>query len=127
MEEFTGFGMNDCLSLAEMWWKYFDPLRTDEDERVYIYKGKCMRWFVRQSLKSQICAYKQYYKPKMCDKILKCISEDLNFRGIFYHIMEGYLNNENKYLKIVKKEWNFHWITRFRFGITGNLYKCWIK
>ena len=32
MEEITGFGMKNCLSLPGLGWKYFKSLRTEEDE-----------------------------------------------------------------------------------------------
>ena len=35
MEEITGFGMKDCLSLPGMGWNYFNSLRTEEDEPIY--------------------------------------------------------------------------------------------
>ena len=47
MKEITGFGMKDCLSLPGLGWKYFNSLRTEEDEPIYTYNDKYMRWFVR--------------------------------------------------------------------------------
>ena len=35
MEEITGFSMKDCLSLPGLGWKYFNSLRTEEDEPIY--------------------------------------------------------------------------------------------
>ena len=34
MEKITGFSMKDCLSLPGLGWKYFNSLRTKEDETV---------------------------------------------------------------------------------------------
>ena len=51
MEEMTGFGMKDCLSLPGLGWKYFNSLKTEDDESIYTYIDKYMRWFVRQSVK----------------------------------------------------------------------------
>ena len=34
MEEITGFSMKDCLSLRGLGWKYFNSLRTEEDEPI---------------------------------------------------------------------------------------------
>ena len=48
IEEATGFGMNDCLSLPGLGWKYFNSLRKEQDESIYTYNDKYMRWFVRQ-------------------------------------------------------------------------------
>ena len=47
MGDFTGFSMKDCLSVPGLAWKYFNSLRTDEDESVFTYNDKYMRWFVR--------------------------------------------------------------------------------
>ena len=43
MEEITGFSMKDCLSLPGLGWKYFNSLRTEEDEPIYTYNDKYMR------------------------------------------------------------------------------------
>ena len=43
MEEITGFSMKDCLSLPRLGWKYFNSLRTEEDEPIYTYNDKYMR------------------------------------------------------------------------------------
>ena len=51
MKEITGFSMKDCFSLPGLGWKYFKSLRTEEDEPIYTYNDKYMRWFVRQSIK----------------------------------------------------------------------------
>ena len=32
--------MKDCLSLAGLGWKYFNSLRTEEDEPIYTYNDK---------------------------------------------------------------------------------------
>ena len=72
MEEITGFSMKDCLTLAGLGLKYFNSLRTEEDERIYTYNDKYMRWFVRQAAYGgRVCAFNQYYKSKTCDDILK--------------------------------------------------------
>ena len=65
MEEITGFGMNDCLSLTGLGWNYFSSLRTEEDEPIYTYNDKYMRWFVRQSIKgTRVCAFNRYHKSE---------------------------------------------------------------
>ena len=65
-----------------------------------------MRWFVRQTIKGgQVCAFNQYYKSKICDDILKIISEELNVKRNIYDIVEAYLNYENKHFKIFEKEY----------------------
>ena len=49
-----------------------------------------MRWFVRQPIKGgRVCALNQYYKSKICDDILKIISEELNVKGNIDDIIEA--------------------------------------
>ena len=53
--------MKDCLSLPEHGWKYFDSLGSEEDEPIYAYNNKYMRWFVRRSIKGgRVCSFNQY-------------------------------------------------------------------
>ena len=47
IEEITRFSMKDCLSLPGLGWKYFNSLRTEEDEPIYTYNDKNMIWLVR--------------------------------------------------------------------------------
>ena len=42
MEDITGFGMKDCLSLPGLRSKYFNSLRT-EQQLIYNYKDKFLR------------------------------------------------------------------------------------
>ena len=106
IEEIKGFGVKNCLSLPDLGWKYFTSLRTEEDEPIYTYNNKYMRWFVRQSVKGRrVCGFNQYYKSKICDEILKIISEELNVNGIIYDFIEGCLEYKNKNLRIYEKEY----------------------
>ena len=58
MEDITGFSMKDCLSLPGLGWNYFNSLRTEEDEHLYIYNDKYSTNFVRQSIKrGKVCAF----------------------------------------------------------------------
>ena len=76
MEKITGFSMKDCLSLPGLGWKCFNSLRTEDDEPIYTYNDKYMRWFVRQSMKGRrVCAFNQYYKSKQCKDNLKSIKK----------------------------------------------------
>ena len=51
-----------------------------------------MRWFVRQSIKGgHVRAFNQNYKSKICDDILKTISEELNVKGNIYDKIEVYI------------------------------------
>ena len=49
MEELTGFSMKVCLSVPGSGLKYFNSLRTEEDEPIYTYNDKYMREFVRRA------------------------------------------------------------------------------
>ena len=106
MEEITGFSMKDCLSLPGLGWKYFISLRTEEDEPIYTYNDKYMRWFIRQSIKGgRVCAFNQCYKSKHCDDILEIINKELAVIGSVYNTIEAYMEYKNKYFKIFKKEY----------------------
>ena len=106
MEEITGFSMKDCLSLPGLGWKYFNSLRTEEDEPIYTYNDKYMRCFVRQSIKGgRVCAFNQYYKSKHCDDILKIINKELAVKGTVYDTIEAYMEYKNKHFKIFEKEY----------------------
>ena len=106
MEEITKFSMKDCLSLPGLGWKYFNSLRTEEDEPIYTYNDKYMRWFVRQSIKGgRVCAFNQYYKSKHCDDILKIINNELAVKGSVYDTIEAYVEYKNKHFKIFEKEY----------------------
>ena len=49
MEEITGYSMKDCLRQPGLGLKYFNSLRTEEDEPIYTYNDKYIRWFDRQA------------------------------------------------------------------------------
>ena len=105
MEE-RGFSMKDCLSLPGLGWKYFNSLRTKEDEPIYTYNDKYMRWFVRQSIKGgRVCSFNQYYISKHCDDILKIINKELAVKGTVYDTIEAYMEYKNKHFKIFEKEY----------------------
>ena len=106
MEEITGFSMKDCLSLAGLGWKNINSLRTEEDEPIYTYNDKTMRWFVRQSIKGgRVCAFNQYYKSKHCDDLLKIINKELTVKRTVHDTIEAYMEYKNKHFKIFEKEY----------------------
>ena len=106
MQEYTGFSMKDCITVPGLGLKYFNSLRTEEDEPIYTYNVKYMRWFVRQAAYGgRVCCFNQYYKSKISDDILKIISEELNVKGIVYDIIECYINYKNDHLKITKENY----------------------
>ena len=96
--------MKDCLSLPGLGLKYFNSLRTEQDEPIYFCNDKYMRHFVRQAAYGGcVCAFNQYYKSKSCDDILKIISEELCVKGNDYDIIEAYMEYKNKHFKIFEK------------------------
>ena len=98
--------MKDCLSLLGLGWKHFKSLGTEEDEPIYTYNDKYIRFFVRQSIKgSHVCAFNRYYKSKTCDNISEIISEEINAKGIIHDIIEAHLNYINKQFRIIEKEY----------------------
>ena len=106
MEEITGFSMKGCLSLPGLGWKYFNSLITEEDEPIYTYNDKYMRWFLRQSIKGgRVCALNQYYKSEICDDILKIISKEICVIENLYNINEAYLKYKNRHFQISEKEY----------------------
>ena len=106
MEEITGFSMKDCLSLPGLGLKYFISLRTEQNEPIYTYNDKYMRWFVRQAAYGgRVCAFNQYYKSKNCDDTLKSLSKELCIKGNDYDIIEAYMEYKNKHFKIFEKEY----------------------
>ena len=108
MEEITKFSMKDCLSLPGLGWKYFNSLRTEEDEPIYTYNDKYMRWFVRQSIKGgRVCAFNQYYKSKHYNDIKRILSKEFEFEedANIYEVIEEYLKYKKKYCDVYKKEY----------------------
>ena len=106
MEEITKFSMKDCLSLPGLGWKYFDSVRTEEDEPIYTYNDKYMRWFIHQSIKGgRVCAFNKYYKSKHSNDIKKILDKELAVKGTIYDAIEAYMECKNKHFKIFEKEY----------------------
>ena len=106
MEEITGFSMKDCLSLPGLGLKHFNSLRTEDDEPIYIYNDKYMRWFVRQAAYGgRVCSSNQYYKSKSCDDIVKITSKELCVKGNDSDIIEAYMEYKNKHFRIFEREY----------------------
>ena len=97
--------MKDSLSAPGLGWKHFNGMRDEIDEPIYTYNDKYMRWFVRQSIRGGgVGNFNQYFKSKICDDVLKILSEELNVRGNVYDIIEAYMKYKNLHLKINKEE-----------------------
>ena len=79
MEELTGFGMKNCLTLPSLANKYFNSLRDESDEPIYTYNDEFMKHFVRKSIKRGRCsALNQYYKSNISKEVFNIISKELN-------------------------------------------------
>ena len=92
LKEITRFSMKDCLSLPGLGWKYFNSSRTEEDDPIYTYNDKYMRWFVRQSIKRGcVCAFNIYYKSDHYNDIKRILSKELGVKGNIYDIIEEHL------------------------------------
>ena len=79
-------------------------MRDENDEPIYTYIDKYKRWFVRQSIKGgRVCSFNQYYRSKICDDVLKILSEELIVKRHVYDIIEAYMKYKNHHLKIIKK------------------------
>ena len=52
MEELTGFGMKNSITLPSLANKYFNSLWDENDEPIYTYTDPFMRSFVRKAIKT---------------------------------------------------------------------------
>ena len=106
VEKITGFGMKNSFVLPSLVWKCFESLRNENDEPIFTYKDKYMRWFVRQSMKAgRYTSFNPYCKSKIAEKIFETISEKLNVKGNICEVNEGYVEYMGK-KKTMEKEDN---------------------
>ena len=107
MEELTGFGMKNSLTLPSLSNKYFNSLRDENDEPIYIFTVPFMRNFVRKAIKGGRCnAFKQHYKSEISDEVFNSILKELNVSGNVCEILEKYFQLLNKYEKQYTKEFD---------------------
>ena len=109
MEELTGFGMKNSLTLPSLAKKYFNSLRDENDEPIYTYTDPFMRHFVRQSIKGGRCsALNQYYKSNVSQEVFNIISKELNVNGNdnVCEIIDKYFEYTNKQRKIIEDEYD---------------------
>ena len=109
MEELTGFGMKNSLTLPSPANKYFSSLRDESDEPIYTYNDEFMRHFVRQSIKRGRCsALNQYYKSNISQEVFNILSKELNVIGNdnVCEIIDKYFEYTNKQRKIIEDEYD---------------------
>ena len=86
----TEFCMEDCLSLRGLGKKNFNSLGTENDEAIFIYNDKYMKFLVRQSIEEGRCAaLYQYYNYENCDDVLNHISKEINIKCNNYDIINA--------------------------------------
>ena len=110
MEELTGFGMKNCLTLPSLANKYFNSLRDESDEPIYTYNDEFMRHFVRKSVKGGRCsALNQNYKSNISQEVFNIISKELNVNNNnenVCEIIDRYFEYTNKQRKIIEDEYD---------------------
>ena len=107
MEEITGFGKKNSLTLPSLANKYFNNLRDEKDELIYTYTDPFMRNFVRKAIKGGRCnAFNQHYLSEISDEVFNIISKELNVNGNICEILEKFFKFLNKYEKQYAKEFN---------------------
>ena len=107
MEELTGFGMKNSLTLPSLANKYFNSLRDENDDPIYTYTDTFMRNFVRKAIKGGRCnAFNQHYKSEISDEVFNIICKELNVNGNICEILEKYFEFLNKYEKQYAKEFD---------------------
>ena len=87
MEELTGFGMKNNLTLP-LANKYFISLRDENDEPIYTYIDEFIRYFVRQIITRGRCsALNLYYKASISGDVIN-FSKELNVNGKLCKILD---------------------------------------
>ena len=107
MEELTGFGMKNSLTLLSLANKFFNSLRDENDEPIYTYTDPFMRNFVTRSIKGSRCnAFNQDNKSENSDEVFNFNSKESNVNGNICEILEKYFKLLNKYEKQDAKEFD---------------------
>ena len=107
MEELTGFGMENSLTLPSLANKYFNNSRDEYDEPIYTYNDEFMRHFVRQSMKGGRCsALNQSYKSTISDEVYNNMSQELSVDGNICEILVKHFEYTNKQRKIKEGEYD---------------------
>ena len=109
MEELTGFGMKNSLTLPSSANKYFNSLKDENDELIYTYTDSFMRNFVRKSIKGGICnAFNQRYKSEISEEVFNNIPKEVNVNSNSNkcEILEKYFEILNEHEKQYTEEFD---------------------
>ena len=107
MEELTGFGMKNSLTLPSLANKKINSLRDKNDEPIYTYTYPFMRNFLRQSIKGGRCnTFNQHHKSEISDEVFNILSKELNVNGNICEILEKYFEFLNNYEKQYAREFD---------------------
>ena len=107
MEELTGFGMKNSLTLPSLANNNFKNLKDENDEPIYTYNDEFMRHFVRQSIKGGRCsALNQYYKSSISDEVFNSIPKEIDINGNVCKILEKLFEYTCKHIKIIDNEFD---------------------
>ena len=103
IEELTGFGMKNSLTLPSLANKSFNNSRDENDEPIYTYNDEFMRHFVRQRMKGGRCsALNQSYISTISDEVYIIMSEELSVDGNICEILVKHF--ENTKLDLLSKQ-----------------------
>ena len=107
MEELTGFGMKNSLTLPSLANKFFNSLKDENNEPIYTYTDPFIRNFVRKSIEGGRCnAFNLQYKSEGSDEVFHIISKELNVNGNICDILGKYFEVLNNYEKQHAKEFD---------------------
>ena len=107
MEELTGFGLKNNLTLPGLAIENCNSLKEENDEAIYIYTDPFMRNFVRSSIYSGRCkTFVQHYRSEISDEFLNIISKELNVNGNIRDLLKRYVQFINNYVKLYAKDFD---------------------
>ena len=107
MEELTGFGMRNCLTLPSLANKGFNSLIDKNNEPIYTYTDSFMKNFVRKAIEgSRRNALKQHYKCEFSDDAFNIISSEINVNGNECEILEKFFEFLNEHEKQYAEEFD---------------------
>ena len=107
MEELTGFGMKNSLTLPSLANKYFNSLRDENYEPIYTFTDPFMGHFVRQSIKGGRCgSFNHVFKSTIPNEVKNIISKELGVTGNICEILDKYFEYTIKHRKIIEEKYD---------------------